>query len=110
MESEDRGTRLTAMVDATKPQDGEQLLYVAGEFQVAKYLMVRGGYKLNYSGVTDQKTDEITRRPISAKRTEEGYTLGAAYPMGNTHIGVDYAYTEFGILDNVHRVSVNVGF
>lgn len=112
LESGDHGMRLTAMVDATKPQDGEQLLYVAGEFQFAKYLMVRGGYKLNYSGVTDQKTDEITRRPISANRTEEGYTLGAgvAYPMGNTHIGVDYAYTEFGILDSVHRVTVNLGF
>lgn len=112
VEQEDSGMRLTAMVDATKPQDGEQLLYMAGEFQVAKYLMIRGGYKLNYSGVTDQKTDEVTRQPLSANRTEEGYTFGAgvAYPMGGMHIGVDYAYTEFGILDNVHRMTVNIGF
>lgn len=112
IEQEDSGMRLTAMVDATKPQDGEQLLYLAGEFQVAKYLMLRGGYKLNYSGVTDQKTDEITGQPLSTNRTEEGYTFGAgvAYPMGGMDMGVDYAYTEFGILDNVHRVTVNIGF
>ena len=112
MNNEDQGMRLTAMVDATKPQDSEQLLYIAGEFQVMKYFMVRGGYKLNYSGITDKKTDEVTRARTSADRTEEGFTLGGGvdYPFGGYRIGVDYAYTEFGILDNVHRVSVNMGF
>ena len=33
-----------------------------------------------------------------------------SYPAGGFKIGVDYVYTEFGILNNVHRVSVNLGF
>ncbi len=112
LDQEEQGMRLTAMLDATKPQDAEQLLFAAGEFQVMKYLMVRGGYKFNYSGITDKKTDEITRQPINADRTEEGYTLGGGidYPFGGYRLGVDYAYTQFGILDSVHRVTMNVGF
>ena len=112
MENTEQGMRFTAMVDATKPQDGEQLLFVAGEAQVAKYLMLRGGYKLNYSGTSDNKTDEITGQRFGADRTEEGYTLGAglSYPTGGFNVGVDYAFTEFGLLNNVHRVSVNLGF
>lgn len=111
-EQEEQGMRFTAMLDATKPQDAEQLLYAAGEFQLMKYFMVRGGYKFNYSGITDTKTDEITKQPVNADRTEEGYTLGAGvdYPFGNYRMGVDYAYTEFGILDSVHRVTLNIGF
>ena len=112
IENADQGLRLTAMIDATKPQDGEQLLFAAYELQLLKHLQIRGGYKLNYSGVKDDKTDEITRQSFGAERTEEGYTLGAgvSYPAGGFKIGVDYAYTEFGILNNVHRVSVNLGF
>ena len=111
-ENEEQGMRFTTSVDATKPQDGEQLIFAAGEFQIMKYLMLRGGYKFNYSGITDTKTDEITRQSINADRTEEGYTLGAGidYPFGGYRLGVDYAFTEFGILSSVHRVTLNVGF
>jgi hypothetical protein len=112
LDQEDQGMRLTAMLDATKPQDAEQLLFAAGEFQVMKYLMVRGGYKFNYSGISDTKTDEITLKSIPADRTEEGFTLGGGidYPLGGYRLGVDYAFTQFGILDSVHRVTMNVGF
>jgi hypothetical protein len=111
-EQEEQGMRFTTMLDATKPQDGEQLLFAAGEFQIMKYFMLRGGYKFNYSGIADKKTDEITKQQVSADRTEEGYTLGGGidYPFGNYRMGVDYAYTQFGILDNVHRVTLNIGF
>jgi hypothetical protein len=107
----DRGLRLTAMLDAVKPQDAEQLVYLAGEMQVATHFVLRGGYKLNYTGVTDDKRDELYRDLVfAAPRTEEGFTLGAGVhlPLSRNRLQVDYAFTEFGILDNVHRLSVQL--
>lgn len=110
--NEEQGMRLTAFADANKPQDNEQLFFTSGELALKEMFFVRGGYKLNYSGTTDQKTDEITRARIDAGRSEEGFTLGAGVkiPVSNYKIAVDYAFTEFGILDSVHRVSMNLDF
>jgi hypothetical protein len=125
LEEDDRGNKLTVMADATKPQDSDQLVFGAAELQILKMLKLRGGYKFNYTGVTDDKTDETsgnTGEALSAEnptstnftsdRTEEGYTfgLGVDVPVSDYHVTVDYAYTEFGILDNVHRVSLLLTF
>jgi hypothetical protein len=125
IEENDMGTKLTLMADATKPQDTDQLVFTAGELQVMHRLKLRGGYKFNYSGVTDDKTDETTgnsgealspTNPTSTNftsdRTEEGYTLGMGVDVSVSgyDVVVDYAFTEFGILDNVHRVSLNLSF
>ncbi|HCL29643.1 MAG TPA: hypothetical protein DIC52_14540 [Candidatus Latescibacteria bacterium] len=125
IEENDQGTKLTLMADATKPQDSDQLVFTAGELQVMHRLKLRGGYKFNYSGVTDDKTDETTgntgealspNNPTStdftSDRTEEGYTLGMGVDLSlaGYDLVVDYAFTEFGILDNVHRVSLNMNF
>jgi hypothetical protein len=125
LEEDDMGNKLTVMADATKPQDSEQLVFTAGELQVMHRLKLRGGYKFNYTGVTDDKTDETsgysgealsrtnpTGTDYTADRTEEGYTLGLGVDVSVSgyDVVVDYAYTEFGILDNVHRVSLNLAF
>lgn len=125
MEEDDRGNKLTLFADATKPQDSDQLIFAAGELQILHRLKIRGGYKLNYSGVTDDKTDETTGNtgealsrgnPTStdntADRTEEGLTLGVGVnvAVASYDVVVDYAYTDFGILDNVHRVSLRLNF
>ena len=125
MEEDDMGNKLTIMADATKPQDSEQLVFTAGELQVHHRLKIRGGYKFNYTGITDDKTDETsgntgealssnnpTSTDFTADRTEEGYTLGFGVDvsLAGYAVVVDYALTEFGILDNVHRVSLNLNF
>ena len=125
MEEDDMGNKLTIMADATKPQDSEQLVFTAGELQVLHRLKIRGGYKFNYTGITDDKTDETsgntgealspnnpTGTDFTADRTEEGYTLGFGVDvsLAGYAVVVDYAFTEFGILDNVHRVSLNLNF
>jgi len=45
-------------------------------------------------------------------RTEEGMTagLGLNVNMGNYDATVDYAYTSFGILDQVHQFSLQFHF
>ncbi len=36
--------------------------------------------------------------------------MGIAKQMGATKINIDYAYTNMGYLDNVHRFSMGLGF
>ena len=36
--------------------------------------------------------------------------MGAATPVAGLKFGFDYAYTNFGLLGSVHRISVNMGF
>ena len=110
---ENESNALRILADATKPQDSDQLLYAGGEYTFRNLVSVRGGYKLNYSGVTDTKRNEFDQEIIDVKRTEEGVTFGAGLrvPFGESNKAiVDYAFTEFGILDNVHRFSISVDF
>ena len=108
----DQGLKVTLLADATKPQDSEQLLFTAAEAEYRDFLKLRGGYKFNYSNETDEKVDEVTGSRFSAPRTEEGFTLGLGVllPYGGYDAVVDYAFTEFGILDNVHRISLQFEF
>ena len=107
-----QGLKVTFLADATKPQDSEQLLFTAAEAEYRDFLKLRGGYKFNYSNSTDAKVDEVTGSRFSAPRTEEGFTLGLGVllPYGAYDTVVDYAFTEFGILDNVHRISLQFEF
>jgi hypothetical protein len=112
LERQDQGMKVTLLTDATKPQDGEQLFFTAAEVQVLNHLRLRGGYKFNYSGIDDDKVDEVTGVSFSAPRTEEGFTLGlgADAGMSGYNATVDYAFTQFGILDSVHRLSLQLEF
>jgi len=112
LDNQDSGMKVTLLADATKPQDGEQLVYTALEVQVLKMLKLRSGYKFNYQSVEDEKVDEVTGGTFDAPRTEEGLTagLGVDFGMGGYTATVDYAYTDFGILDSVHRFSLQLGF
>ncbi len=114
----DSGLQVTLMADATKPQDGEQLLYTAVEVGLGGLLQLRTGYKYNYQGVLgpkgfeDKKVDEVDGSSFDVVRTEEGMTagLGLNVDMGNYEATVDYAYTSFGILDQVHQFSLQFHF
>lgn len=98
--------------DATKPQDNEQLLYTGAEYRAGDVLSLRMGYKLNYSGRFVFSNQSLGRDIDTSglNSTEEGVTVGGGLrvPMDDTTIRVDYAFTEFGVLDNVHRLTVGV--
>jgi len=100
-------TRVMLAVDATKPQDSQQLLYGGAEVSFYDLLFLRGGYKFNYSGVEDDAT--LTRPAVQT--SIEGFSLGGGiqYDMSGNQIGVDYAFTQMDLLDNVHRFSLRVG-
>ena len=106
------GTKVTVLADATKPQDAEQLVFSGVEVSLFDMLKLRTGYKINYQGVENEKVDEITRTTFDVPTTEEGlsFGVGADVPMPGFGATVDYAYTDFGILDSVHRISVSLQF
>jgi hypothetical protein len=96
--------KLMVALDATKPQDTEQLIFSGGELTVGEYFAVRGGYKFLYSGREDRN---------GLATAEEGVTLGGGLnlPLSSYRAKVDYAYTAFGdLFDTVHRVSIMFEF
>lgn len=100
--------RLMLAVDAVKPSDSNQLVYGGAEVSFYDLLFLRGGYKFNYSGSNDGGND--AREPINT--TIEKFSVGGGlqYMMQNRPIGIDYSFTKMDLLDDVHRISLRVGF
>lgn len=105
---------LKGFVDATKPLDTDQLAFAGAEATLFKAVAVRGGYKFNYMGKTDKykSREEGWYAEKRYNRTDEVWTLGAGIklPYGDYSLILDYAYTEFGILQDVNRFSLTILF
>ena len=83
-------------LDAVHPSDNVEYLNVGMEYGLNKNIFLRAGYKT-----------------LFLRDSEEGLTLGAglAYElMGRVNLHIDYAYLDFGILDNVQRFSLGFDF
>ncbi|MBD3274425.1 MAG: PorV/PorQ family protein [Candidatus Marinimicrobia bacterium] len=89
---ENSNNQLTLAVDAVHPRDWDERVHVGVEYDYMGMLFLRGGYKFNYS--------------------EEGLTagLGVDYEIGGVGIKADYAYSPFGIFENVNRFSIGLAF
>ncbi|MGH7492085.1 MAG: PorV/PorQ family protein [bacterium] len=89
--------RLTAGLDALHPNDNTESLNLGAELAFSELLFLRGGYGT-----------------LFRKNTEEGGTLGGGlhYRLwgSNTMLKIDYAYADFGLLENVQRFSLAVEF
>ncbi len=89
-------SRLTFSVEAMQPNDNSGVVNVGGEFSVHEMVFVRGGYK-----------------SLFRDESEEGLTLGGGvvWELKNkTSLVFDYAYADFGLLDNVQMFSLGVSF
>jgi len=98
-------TNLRAFFDFTKPQDNPQLYFIGGEWSIYKTLMLRGGYKFNYSGIKD----DVTGNP----QTDEGFSFGGGldlYQLIQQRIWLDYAMTDFDLLSDTHRFTLRFEF
>jgi hypothetical protein len=85
--------RWTVSVEAKHPNDNNQQASMGMEYCYQQRYFLRGGYKLNYE--------------------EQGLTLGGGLraPVGESKdIIFDYAWSDFGRLDSVHRFSVGFQF
>ncbi len=83
---------LTVAADALHPRDYPERINLGMEYWFNNMVSLRAGYKF----VTD----------------EEGLTagLGLRQKIGPMTVKIDYAYSDFGIFDQVHRTSMGIVF
>jgi hypothetical protein len=79
-------------VDAVHPRDYSEQLNFGGEYLFMKTFALRAGY--------------------STPGDEHGFTAGAGLQkaLKNYKLAIDYAYTPFGVFDNVNRITVQFAF
>lgn len=99
-------TRLMLALDAVKPQDSQQLVYGGAELSFYDLLFLRGGYKFNYSGASDDGT--AAREPIETSIEEFSLGMGVQYVVSGTAVSIDYAFTRMDLLDGAHRFTLGL--
>ena len=89
---------LTLALDANHPNDNSERLNIGMEYWFKKMAAIRGGYKFRLG--EDWRDDE------------EGLTLGLGIhlTLGSRLLALDYAYADFGRLQQAHRVSLGLQF
>lgn len=87
--------RLTIATDALHPNDNSESLNVGGEYAFNETFFLRGGYQA-----------------IFLDNSEEGFTVGAGVhaDLSSVNFKLDYAYEDFGILDNIQKFTVRLSF
>ncbi|WP_337866542.1 PorV/PorQ family protein [Ignavibacterium sp.] len=89
----DRGMHsLLLSVDASHPRDYPEQVSFGMEYTFLNTFSIRGGYTF--------PTDE----------QEFSAGVGFKQKLADVNFAIDYSYTPFGIFDNVHRVSINIGY
>ncbi|PIQ09192.1 MAG: hypothetical protein COW71_07835 [Ignavibacteriales bacterium CG18_big_fil_WC_8_21_14_2_50_31_20] len=82
--------RLTMILEALHPNDGDERVSLGSEFSWHNIIMLRGGYKFFYD--------------------EESYSLGFGInPQIGSPINFDFAYSDYNRLGNIMRFTVQLG-
>lgn len=84
--------RVLTTVQLNHPVDNAENLKAGVEYELAGMIFLRGGYKFN--------TDE----------DRFSFGAGVRVPLGPVAFSADYSYTDFGILDQVQRLSLGINF
>jgi hypothetical protein len=82
----------TLAAEFTHPNDGPEKVNIGTEYSFMNFVMLRGGYRYNYD--------------------EEGLTFGAGLRvhLSNFSLMINYAYLDFGRLEQVHMFSTGFAF
>lgn len=83
---------LLLTLDALHPRDYTERIHVGAEYWFANMVALRGGYKSNYD--------------------EESWSIGGGLKLslGGIALKVDYAYSDFGVFNNVNRFTIGASF
>lgn len=92
MEVDKNEHSLVVSVDANHPRDYPEQIMIGVEYTFMNLLSFRGGY--------------------SAPNDERNFSAGVGLKkdIGGLNLGVDYAYTPFGVFNDVHRISLNFAY
>lgn len=87
--------RVTLAVDALHPNDNDESVNIGGEYMFKDLIGFRGGY-----------------RSLFLKDSEEGFTVGGGLSHRLSGIGfkLDYAYENFGRLENIQKFTIQLMF
>ncbi len=80
--------RLTVALEATHPNDNKETFAVGSEFVLRNIFSLRAGYKLGVD--------------------EGGLSAGAGIALRNMRI--DYSFSDFGALPDIHRIGISYKF
>jgi hypothetical protein len=88
-------SNLILAVDALHPNDDYESMNVGCEYIFNNMFSLRAGYKSLFN-----------------KESEEGLSLGAGVniPMGGARLVLDYAYHDFGVLNDIQKITIGLGF
>jgi len=87
---------VTIAADAVVPNDNAQYVNIGTEYNLWNLISLRAGYK-----------------SLLMPNSEEGLTLGAGINQsifGGVKLTVDYVYGDFGLLNNIQELSLNIYF
>jgi hypothetical protein len=90
---------LLLSIDAQRPRDYSEMITLGTEYSFLRTFMVRAGYAFLVEGDI-RGTDQ------------QGISLGAGVrqSVGGVGFGADYAYTQFGVFSEVHRIALQLSF
>lgn len=88
-------SNLILALDALHPNDDVESLNFGSEYVYGGMFVLRAGYK-----------------SIFARDSEEGLCFGAGFRwgLGGMDLKIDYAYEEFGVLNEIQMFSIGLGF
>jgi hypothetical protein len=88
-------SNLILAADALHPNDDVESVNVGGEYIFNGMVSLRAGYKSLFS-----------------RDSEEGFSFGGGlhYPLGGVRVEIDYAYHEFGRLNDIQKFTIGLGF
>jgi len=92
MNGEESPHLLTLSVEGTHPNDGSEKLNLGAEYWYNDIIALRGGYRINYD--------------------EENFSVGGGikYSSGKICSKINYAFVNFGRLEQVHMFSLGIIF
>lgn len=88
-----KGQHLLTTLDAVHPRDNVERVNFGAEYRLSEGLALRSGYSLGHDA--------------------RGVSFGAGFHLATSSLGavdIDYAYTDYGVLDGVQRISMDIHF
>jgi len=111
--------QITTAIDLVHPNDNVEKLTFGAEFVMFDMLAVRAGYVSPFD-MLGKNDEEVERRgqpdesvPKEVSNYTQTFSTGLGFHVDVPMLGkvaLDYAYTDFGVLDWVHRGSMVINF
>ena len=103
---QDDNLTITGNLEYNDPRDQNPLYVIGTELSISEMVYLRGGFRIKYFGENYQDVQDL--------KSEDQFTLGGGVliplPASNYSLMADYAYTDLGILERVHRYTVSMIF